>query len=388
MITTAAIASIGLLLPLHLAAQGEPSANGFKFSIKHQVPTTSVKNQARSGTCWAFATASMLEAELLRTKQGEFDISEMYLVHHAYLNKAQKYIRLHGAYHFGPGGQAHDVIDVMRQHGLVTETEYPGLSYGTERHSHGELNQMLKSMLDAALKKPNGELSPVWHSSMGAVLSTYLGPLPNPKSSPLSRVKLNPDDYVEITSFANYPFYQAIDLEIPDNWAHRLYHNVPLDELMAIVDNALTNGYSVCWDGDVSERGFSREKCVAVLPIEKLADMPQTQRDRLAALSEKERMAKLYAFEEPVPEIAVNQDNRQASFDNLSTTDDHLMHLTGIATDQNGTHYYLTKNSWDTTGPYKGYLYMSESFVRMKTVAIMLHKDAIPTAIAKKMGLK
>lgn len=382
-----------LLMSAALAAPGamwaqDKADGGYTFTMQHQVPTTSVKNQSRSGTCWSFAAVSFIETELLRTKQGEFDISEMYFVHHAYNNKAQKYIRLHGAYHFGPGGQAHDVFDVLRQHGMVTESEYPGLSYGTENHQHGELNQMLKSMLEASLKKPNGELSEAWSKAIGAVLSTYLGPLPNAKNSPLSRVKFNPDDYVEITSYANYPFYQAIDLEIPDNWAHRLYHNVPLDELMTIMDYALSNGYSICWDGDVSERGFSRDKCVAVLPIEKLADMPQAQRDRLTGLSEKERMAKLYAFEGPVPEVVVDQKNRQRTFDNLTSTDDHLMHLTGIAVDQNGTRYFLTKNSWGETGPYKGYLYMSESFVKMKTVAIMVHKDAIPATIAKKMGLK
>lgn len=372
-----------------ITVMAQEPETGFNFKMKNEVKTTSVKDQASSGTCWAFATTSFIETELLRQNKGEFDISEMFFVRSAYESKGMKYVRFQGANNFGQGGQAHDVFDALRAQGMVTETEYPGLNYGTDAHAHSEMEKILQAMLDVVIKNPNRKLSTAWFAAYNGVLDAYLGAKPDARQSPLAKVALNADDYVEITSFSNYPFYQQVMLEIPDNWAHRLYYNVPLDDLMQITKEAITNGYSVCWDGDVSEKSFAWRKGVAVLPQSKLEGMSGSDKERWTGLSEKERKEKLFSFDEPVPEIVVNQENRQANFDNYTTTDDHLMHLTGIATDQNGTEYYLTKNSWSSeSGMYKGYLYMSDSFVRMKTVAILVHKSAIPKQIAKKMGLK
>lgn len=379
-----------VIAALSLSSVGaQEPAEGFTFKMKHQVKTTPVKDQNRSGTCWAFAATSFIETEMLRMGMGEFDVSEMFFVRHAYENKAKQFVRFQGTSNFGQGGQAHDVFDVVRAHGMVTEAEYPGLCYGSDGHVHGELAGMLRAVLNVVVKNPDRKLSTAWFTAYNGVLDAYLGPKPDAAASPLAKLNFNADDYVEITSFSNYPFYQPVMLQIPDNWAHRLYYNVPLDDLMAIMENALANGFSVCWDGDVSEKGFAWNKGVAVLPQTQLEAMSGSDRARWTGLSEDERNEKLLSANEPVPEVVVTQENRQAAFDNFQTTDDHLMHLTGIANDQNGTPYFFTKNSWSpNSGKYEGYLYMSDAFVRMKTVAIFVHKKAIPSAILKKLGIK
>lgn len=374
-----------LLMPYSVIAQTE---SGFEFKMVKEVKTTPVKNQQRAGTCWSYAATSFIETELLRMDKGEFSISPIYFARRAYEAKGQRYVRFQGANNFGQGGQAHDVLDAIRKHGMLTEQEYKGLNYGTDVHTHGEVNAVLKAMLDVYVKNPNRKLSTAWFAAYSAVLDTYFGAVPDVKKSPLASVAFNPNDYIEVTSYTNYPFFEAVELEIPDNWAHRLYHNVPLDDFMAIIDNAINNGYSVCWDGDVSEKGFKYRKGVAVLPQEKVEEMGGSDKARWIGLSETEKADQLYACTQPVPEMMVDQVNRQETFDNLTSTDDHLMHIVGIAKDQNGTKYYYTKNSWGTDdSPHKGYLYMSEPFVRMKTVAILVHKKAVPAALAKKMGI-
>lgn len=361
---------------------------GFQFKMVKEVTASPVKNQQRTGTCWSFATTSFIETELLRMGKPLFDISEMFFVRHAYTNKAQDYVRYQGSNNFGQGGQAHDVMDVLRTKGMVTEQEYAGLNYGSDVHAHGELEAVLKATLDAVVENPNRKLTTAWLSAYNSILDAYLGKAPDSKASALANVGFNPDDYIEITSFNHHPFYTQFILEIPDNWAHRTYYNVPLDEMVKIIKNALMNGYSVCWDGDVSEKSFAYSKGVAVLPQDKVEEMAGSDKERWIGLSEKDRKAKLFSFENPVPEVAVDQNNRQANFDNLTSTDDHLMHITGLATDQNGTTYFYTKNSWGSDGVHNGYLYMSEPFIRMKTIAIMIHKNALPKETAKTLGIK
>ncbi|MGE0078567.1 MAG: aminopeptidase C [Bacteroidales bacterium] len=361
---------------------------GFQFNMVKEVKASPVKNQQRTGTCWSFATTSFIESELLRMGKPLFDISEMFFARQAYTSKAIDYVRYQGHNNFSQGGQAHDVMDVIRAKGMVTEQEYSGLNYGSDIHAHAELESALKAYLGAIVENPNRKLSTAWLPAFNTVLDAYLGVSPNVKQSALAGVNFNPDDYIEITSFSHHPYYSQFILEIPDNWAHRSYYNVPLEEFIKIMKNAIMNGYSVCWDGDVSEKGFAYNKGVAVLPEDRVEEMSGSDKERWIGLSEKERKTKLFSFENPVPEINVDQTNRQQNFDNLASTDDHLMHLTGLATDQNGTAYFYTKNSWGTDGVYNGYLYMSEPFVRMKTIAIMIHKDALPADIAKKLGIK
>ncbi|QKG81186.1 aminopeptidase [Tenuifilum thalassicum] len=370
-----------------IAAMAFAQVEGFKFNSKVDITTSPVKDQNRTGTCWSFATTSFIETELIRMGNPVYDISEMYFVRYAYEQKAKDYVRFHGTNNFGQGGQAHDVMNVIREHGMVTEAEYPGLNYGEESHVHGEMVEALKGFLDAVVKNPNRKLTTAWFNAFKGILDAYLGVAPDPSKSELASVKFNPDDYVELTSFSHLPFYQNVMLEIPDNWSHDFYYNLPLDELMEVISYALNNGYSVCWDGDVSEKSFSYKNGVALLPVTKTNEIAGSDKAQWVGLTDKDLKDMLKSFNSPVPEVSVNQENRQQNFDNLTTTDDHLMHLTGIATDQNGTTYFKTKNSWGADGVYNGYLYMSESYVRMKTIAIMVHRDAIPKNIAKKLGI-
>lgn len=361
--------------------------DSFQFTVKYEIPTSPIKDQQRTGTCWSFATTSFVETELIRMGQPVFDISEMFFVRYAYEGKAQSYVRFQGANNFGQGGQAHDVMNVIREHGMVTEKEYPGFNYGTEVHAHAELEAVLKAFLDAVVKNPNKKLTTAWFPAYRGILDAYLGTVPDKGNSILSKVPFNQDDYVELTSFNHHPFYQRVSLEIPDNWSHDLYYNLPLDEMMQVITYALGNGYSVCWDGDVSEKSFAYRKGVALLPLAKFEELSGSDKERWTGITEKDFAARMANFDSPIPEVKVTQENRQTSFDNLTSTDDHLMHLTGMATDQNGTVYFLTKNSWGAEGVYDGYLYMSESYVRMKTIAVMVHRNAIPAEIKKKLGL-
>ncbi|MHC1703709.1 MAG: aminopeptidase C [Tenuifilaceae bacterium] len=395
LITVAFVSVILIIESGYLYSQD--SGSGYSFTMLKQIKTTPVKNQQNTGTCWSFATTSYFETELLRMGQPEFDLSEMFFVRYAYIDKANLYVRYQGTNNFGQGGQAHDVVNVMRKYGMATEESFSSLNYGTTEHSHSELESVLKAMIDVYVKNPNGKLTTAWLPAVESVIDTYFGKVPTEiafngkKYSPKSLFEstgLNLDNYIEITSFNHLPFYQNVILEVPDNWHRDKYFNLPLDEMMAIIENALMKGYSVCWDGDVSERGFAYKKGVAIVPASKAEDLTGSDMSRWTEKSDSDRKSQMFAFDGPVPEIFVNQENRQMNFDNQTSTDDHLMHLTGIAKDQNGTKYFYTKNSWGTESHlYNGFFYMSEQYVRMKTIAILIHKDAIPTEIASKMGI-
>jgi bleomycin hydrolase len=371
-----------------------PKEEGYKFTTIKNIKASPVKDQYKSGTCWSFAATSYLESELIRLGYDTLDISEMYFVNYAYREKAIRYVRLHGSANFGPGGQAHDVLNVVKSHGFVTETEYPGLLKGEQKHIHGELDAVLQGYLTALIKKEDGKLSSVWPEAYNAILNVYLGPV-NDKSAGSDKIRLkqlyprfNPDDYVELTSYNHHPFYETFDLEVPDNWSHDLYYNLPVDEMMEVINSAVKNGYTVCWDGDVSDKGFSHGNGVAIVPDKDVAALDGTERSRWEKLSEREKNAELYTFKQPGAEKKISQEMRQEAFNSLQATDDHLMHITGMVTDQNGTVYYTTKNSWAANSNKSGgYLNMSESYLRLNTIAIMVHKDAIPQAIRRKLKI-
>jgi len=371
-----------------------PEEEGYKFTTINNIKASPVKDQYKSGTCWSFAATSYLESELIRLGYEPLDISEMYFVNHSYREKANRYVRLHGSANFGPGGQAHDVLNVVKSHGFVTETEYPGLLKGEQKHLHGELDAVLKGYLAALIKKEDGKLSSVWPDAYSSLLNVYLGPVTeNPAGSDKIRSKelyprFNPDEYVELTSYSHHPFYEMFDLEIPDNWSHDQYYNLPVDELLEVINSAVKNGYTVCWDGDVSDKGFSHSNGVAIVPDKNVTTLDGTERSRWEKLSEREKNAELYTFKQPGDEKKISQEMRQEAFNSLQATDDHLMHITGIVTDQNGTVYYTTKNSWaSNSNKTGGYLNMSESYIRLNTIAVMVHKDAIPKAIRKKLNM-
>ena len=370
---------------------------GYQFTEVVTVPATPVKNQAATGTCWCFATTSFMESELLRMGKGTYDLSEMFIVRQKYMNQLQDNYLRRGNGNIGQGSLSHTFMNAYRQVGIVPEAVYTGINYDSERHNHSEMVRYMHAIADVAVKTK--QRSPEYDKLIANLFDTYLGKLPEkftykgkeytPKSFAES-LGLNMDDYIELTSFTHHPYYVKFDVEVPDNWEHSLMYNLPLDEMMETVDYALTNGYTVCWDGDVSEKGFSFTNGVAINPeVKKVEDLSNTDRARFEKLGEKERLEEVFKFERPYPEIKVTPEVRQAGFESFVTTDDHLMHVTGITKDQNGTKYYITKNSWGTDrNKFGGYLNMSESFVRAKTIYVMVHKDAIPKAIKTKLGIK
>ncbi|WP_346819942.1 aminopeptidase C [Rapidithrix thailandica] len=351
------------------------------FKIQHKVDVTGIKNQARTGTCWSFATSSFLESEAIRMGKGQHDISEMYFVRHNYPRKADHYVRMQGKANFGQGSLSHDVITAAALHGIVPEEIYNGLNYGKDFHDHGQLFSLLKGMLDGVLESKGKALDPKWKEAYEAVLDTYLGKIPesfeyqgktySPQSYAKEVIGFDAGNYIELTSFANYPLYQPCVLEVPDNWANGIFYNVTVDELEEVMDNALKNGFSIAWDGDVSEKAFSHGKGMAIVP-EKEVKGEDGKIDLVAS----------------IPEKVIDQEMRQETFDNFTTTDDHLMHVVGSMVDDNGVKFYLTKNSWGDSNELGGYLYMSKSYVRLKTVGILVHKDAIPKRIKDKLNIK
>lgn len=360
--------------------QQEPEwVNPYQFTEVVRIPVTSVKNQNASGTCWCFATTSFLEAELLREGKGEYDLSEMFTVRYNYYERLNDNYLRRGKGNIGEGSIAHMALKVIDKYGIVPQSAYLGINYDSPLPDHRELGTYIAAIAGASVELR--QRSPEYFELQDALFDIYMGKFPEnfeyegKEYTPISfrdMLGIDIDDYVEITSFSHHPFYQEVPLEIPDNWDHELLYNLPLDDMMAVIDNALNNGYTVCWDGDVSEQGYVfMPTGVAVLPAD-----PRTDMQTIAASSS------------IIEEVEyVDQAMRQAGFESFTTTDDHLEHITGIATDPAGTRYYITKNSWGERGPFGGYHYMSEKYVRAKTVSILVHKDAIPSDIKAKMGL-
>lgn len=370
-------------------------STAFVFTDVITIPTTSVKDQNKSGTCWCFAGTSMFEDEIVRRGGKPLDLSEMFTVRQCYLEKADRYVRLYGETNFAAGGSIMDVPYVWKKYGAVPESVYSGLAYGEEKHVHGELDAVLKAYLDAVVKKPNKRLSTAWRKGVEAILDVYLGEVPQtfevdgktytPRSY-ADALGIVPDDYVAMTSFTHHPVGEAFPLEVPDNWLWAPYNNVELAELKETVDNAIEKGYPVVWAADVSEGGFKWKEGFALMPKERtVADMEGTELSRWVKLSDQERKDKQFDIKGPVEEIKVTSESRQEMFDRQETTDDHGMEIVGVATDQKGNRYYKVKNSWDTNQKYDGFFYVSEPYFLAKTLSILVHKDAVPSAIAKKL---
>ncbi len=371
---------------------------GYVFEDEIKLPATSVKDQYRTGTCWAFSALSFFESEMIRLGKPEVDLSEMFIVRTAYSEKAKRYVRMHGETSFSAGGAFHDAKNMILQYGIVPESVYDGLKYGETKHVHGEMDNILKQQVDAVVENKNKKLSTVWNQPVEATLNTYLGEIPKefeyqgkkytPQSFASDFVGLNMDDYVEISSYTHHPFYSKFIIEVPDNWSWDEVYNVPVDEMEQIIDNSLKNGYTVAWAADVSEKGFvTSNKGVAVLPAAISEDMSDAEIAKWEALPEKEKEKELYKLEKPVAEINVTQEMRQAAFDNYETTDDHGMHIVGTAKNQDGKVFYKVKNSWGDYNEYDGYFYASKPYVRLKTMSLMVNKNAIPKEIRAKLKL-
>jgi bleomycin hydrolase len=311
--------------------------------------------------------------------------------------KADIFVRLHGEGNFSQGGLAMDVTHIWKEFGMLPNEAYDGLTIGDSLPVHGEMEAVLRGYVDQVIKNPNRKLSPVWKQGFMGTLDAYLGEVPSEfiyqgsKYTPQSFAKdlgLNPDDYVSVGSFTHHPFYEEFLIEIPDNWLWSSIENVPLDEMMEVLDHALENGYTVCWDADVGERSYDWKRGVALMPSTEIEDLSGLERARWDELSAAEKQALFYDFSTPKKERSISQEDRQEMFDNYQTTDDHLMHITGTARDQDGNKFYLVKNSWGTANHiYQGYHYVSEAYMRAKTIFFMVHKDAVPASTAKNLGL-
>ena len=377
-----------------MAAQESP-----EFTVVKENPITSIKNQNQAGTCWCYSSLAFIESELLRMGKGEFDFSEMFLVHNTYLDRADKAVRTHGDVSFSQGGSFYDVIYGMETFGLVPEAEMrPGVMYGKELSNHNELSAVSDAVVAAIAKGEHRSLQvdangqPLWKKTIAAIHDVYLGVRPEkftyngkeytPKSF-YESLGLNADDYVSLTSYTHHPFYTTFALEIPDNWRWAHSYNLPIDELMEVFDYAIMEGYTIAWGSDVSEKGFTRMG-TAVLPNDaKGADLQGSDMAKWLNLTEEEKKT----TPRPSSEKWCTQEERQIAYDNWETTDDHGMQIYGIAKDQNDTEYYMVKNSWGEAGTYKGIWYASKAFVRYKTMNIVVHKNAIPKNIRKKLGL-
>ena len=369
--------------------------SGYIFKVVKDLEATPAQNQHRTSTCWSFSALAFFESELIRTGKGEHNLSEMYVVNHTYKEKAERYVRMHGKTNFGAGGAFVDIAHVWENYGIMPETEYPGLNYGTDEHNHSELDNILQAYANAVIENKQNGLTSQWKKGYNAVVDTYLGEIPEefeyrgknytPQSF-ASEMELDMDDYISITSYTHHDFYEKFMLEIPDNWLHVQSYNVPLDELIGIMDNAILNGYTFAWGADVSEKGFAFREGLAIAPKDESTIEVKGKDNKSFNDAGADKVSN--AFQEPVEQLNVTQDLRQQQFDNWKTTDDHGMQITGIVEDQNGDKYYIVKNSWGTDyNNLDGYFFASEAYVKLKTMNIFLHKDAVPKEILKKIEI-
>lgn len=348
----------------------------YEFQTIKDIEATPVISQDITGTCWSFSSTSFLEAEIIRTTGRKIDLSEMYNVRNTYPKKAWNYVMRQGKAQFGEGGLNHDVINSAMQFGIVPLTAYSGLVGNATKHDHSkmvkELEDLLKKYAD-----PSKKLDPKWKTEVEAILDKYMGANVTeftydgkkytPKSF-LEMTKLNLKDYVTITSFTNEPYYKTFILDIPDNFSNGSFYNMPLDEFVQNVDNALDKGYTLALDADVSEKTFSGKNGIAVIP--------ENEADEKTILTEIK------------PEKNITPEFRQQEFENFNTTDDHLMHIVGKVKDQKGNIYYKVKNSWGSKNlGNDGYIYMSVPYLRLKTISVLLHKDGLLKKTKKELGV-
>ncbi len=361
----------------------DKSKENFKFTEVINLGTTSVKSQGSSGTCWSYSTNSFLESEMIRLGKQPVELSQIYSARNVYVEKGINYVRMHGAITLGDGGALHDVINMYKKYGTVPREVYTGLNYGTDKNKFAEMSALIEGVLAAVVKNPNGELTPNWQKAYAAVIDSYLGKVPDnftykgknytPQSFAKEVVGINPDDYVEMSSFTNAPYYQKTTMMVPDNWSLDQVYNVKLNDMTDVIDNALKKGYTVAWATDVSEKSFSWKNGVAYVATKKFDDMTAEEKADM--------------FNGPKAEPEITPEMRQAAFDNYTTTDDHGMHIIGLAKDQTGKEYYIVKNSWGETNDYKGFLFVTKNFVKYKTTALLVNKGGIPAEIAKKLGV-
>jgi bleomycin hydrolase len=356
-------------------------AKKFQFSTVIDIEDSPVKNQGSSGTCWSYSGNSFLESEMMREGKSFVDLSEIYTARCAYIERAKNYVRMHGNIGWGDGAELHDVVQIYKKYGAVPYEVYTGLNYGTTKNKFGEMQAALEGFLKGIVQNKNGRLTKNWLPAFTAALDSYLGKVPEnftwqgktytPKTFADEVVGLNPDKYLEFSSYTYVPYYEATLMMVPDNWSLQSVYNVPLNELTDMVDQALQNGYSVAWATDVSEKYFSWKNGVAIVPEKDWEDMDSAEQKTM--------------LDGPKPERNITPEVREEAFDNYTTTDDHGMHIMGLAKDQDGKEYYMVKNSWGEKNDYKGYLYVSKAYFKYKTTAILVHQGAVPASTLRKL---
>ena len=375
--------------------------SNYKFKVLKDLEATDVQDQGRTSTCWSFSSLSFFESEIIRLKNERHNLSEMFIARNAYLGKSENYLRMYGTFTFGPGGAFHDIPWVIKRYGIVPEEVYKGLNYGSTTHKHSEMEAVLDGAVKALAKKPqNGKLTPVWKDAVEGILDAYLGELPsniedfnftykgkqyNPKSFSKS-LGLNMEDYISITSFSHHPFYSQFILEVQDNWSMQSSYNLPLDEFINLMEQAIMKGYTFGWGADVSEKGFGYRDALAILPEDE-STIQKSGKDS-KRFNDAGAVRVSNAFISPVKERNITQEDRQIAFDNQETTDDHGMHVTGLVEDQKGTKYFIVKNSWGESNDRDGYFFASFPYVKYKTLNIQVHKDVLSKDLKKKLEIK
>ena len=351
-----------------ISAQGQKEEKPvYQFTDDVEAPHTIVQNQGRSGTCWCFAGTGFVEAEILRKYDKTLNLSEMFFVRWAYGKKFERFIRLHGATNLSVGGEIFDVLYAVNDAGMITNDAYTGLVLGEENHNHSELQKTIEGYAKVVTQKSSGKIQfEAYPKILKVMLDAYLGEVPEdfeydgvkytPKSF-ANRYKLDINEYVQFSSYLDHEMYKPFLILIPDNWTSTMTYNMGFDEMMAELDNALNNGYTVGWAQDVSDKGFSRNAGVAIVPEDDVDKIRESNPKAFKKMTDEEVLEKQYSFEYIMPEKEITAEIHQEAYDDWSTGDDHSMLIVGIAHDQNGTKYYKVKNSWGETGPYKGYWY-------------------------------
>jgi len=368
------------------------------FTTIKTLPITSIKNQNRSGTCWAYSTLSFFESEILKKTGKTYDLSEMFIAHNDYMDRAKLTVRMHGDSQFSQGGSAGDVLVIIREKGIVPESAMaaPGSMTGDSLANFNEFFSVMSPYVDAVSKSSSKKLSGQWTVGLEGILDAYLGKVPESFTyegktyTPQSFAKslgLDWNDYVSITSYTHHPFYTDFPVEVQDNWRWERSYNVPMDEMMRIIDNAIDNGYTVAWGGDVSSDGFTREGLAYAVDDDGTRSLAGSDQAKWTKMKADKKRDIIDSLGVTVPEIKPSQEQRQRDFDNWTLTDDHGMHIYGVAKDQNGKEYYMVKNSWGETGKYKGIWYMTKTFIAANTMDFLINKNAIPKDIRKKLGI-
>ena len=389
-----------MVLSASAAKKKTPAKDSNKpvFTVIKEIPVTSMKDQNRSGTCWDYSTLSFFEAEILKATGKTYDLCESFVANKTYLERAIQVVRYHGDCQFSQGGSAEDVLATLKNHGICPEEAmpFPGSLYGDSLNNFNEFFSVLEPYVAAVSKSSAKKISNQWKVGMQGILDAYLGKCPEkftyegkeytPKTFAAS-LGINLDDYVSITSYTHHPFYTAFAVEVQDNWRFPLSYNVPMDEMMQIIDNAIDNGYTVAWGGDVSEEGFTRQGLAYAIDSKAAVSLAGSDMAKWLKLDKQKKTNIIDSIGCNVPEITPTQQMRQDRFDNWELTDDHGMHIYGVAKDQNGKEYYMVKNSWGESGDFKGTWYMTKAFIAANTMDFLINKNAIPAEIRKKLGL-